>query len=234
MTETKSGKLIVIEGTDASGKETQTELLRQKLLRDNIQAQSISFPRYETPTGKIVGICYLGKALPKNEVGCSWFAKPTELDPLTASLYYAADRREAAPQILKILNSGIHLISNRYVESNMGHQGGKIRDESHRKRLFEKLDCLEHEILEIPRPNAVVFLYMPWKVTKELNKERGGHQDAHEASEEHLINAEEAYLQLSRLRKWERIDCAPHGFPPHSINEISAEVYDRVKPLLEK
>ena len=219
------GKLIVIEGTDASGKETQTKELFANLIYEGINCETISFPRYDTPTGKIVGACYLGKPLMRRMPGKSWFENPTELDPLTASLYYAADRREAVPRILERLNSGIHLISNRYVESNMGHQGGKERDKSKRKELFDKLDYLEHKILEIPRPDKVIFLYMPWQVAKKLKKGRSGHQDAHESSDEHLRNAEESYIQLSRLRNWTKINCAPDGYPPRSIREISDEVY---------
>ena len=264
---TKIGKLIVIEGTDSSGKETQAKKLQQTLKDAGIKSEYISFPRYETPTGRIVGECYLGKPrlaygdpdglldtiksifpqgsldeifkahaiarhVLKNLPGQSWFADPTKLDPLTASLYYAADRREAARDIFRILSSGIHLISNRYVESNMGHQGGKIINEAEREKLFEDLDLLEHGILKLPRPDLVFFLHMPLEVAKKLNKERNKPQDAHESSSEHLKNAEEAYLQLAKLRGWTTIECAPDGYPPRSEDDIAKEISDKILPVL--
>ena len=230
----KRGKLIVIEGTDGSGKNTQTKELFERLICEGIDCERISFPRYETPTGRIVGECYLGKPTVTGKPGKSWFEKPGKLDALAASLYYAADRREAVPRMLEVLNSGRHLISDRYVESNMGHQGGKERDKSRRLELFKRLDDLEYGILQIPKPDAVVFLYMPWQVAKQLRADRGKHQDAHESSDEHLKNAEEAYLQLSKLRNWIRIDCAPRGHPhpPRTKEGIAEEVYERVSPLL--
>lgn len=263
---TKIGKLIVIEGTDSSGKETQAKRLCQTLVHTGIKCEYISFPRYETPTGRMVGECYLGKprveyedrelldaaklAFPESSFveifkaqaiaqallakipGKSWFDDPTKLDPRTASLYYAADRREAARDIFRILGSGTHLVSNRYVESNMGHQGGKITNEDERERLFEDLDLLEHGILKLPRPDLVIFLHMPLEVAKKLNKGRGQHKDAHESSDEHLRNAEAAYLQLAKLRSWTRIECAPNGYPPRSEDDIAKEISDKVLPLL--
>ena len=55
------GKIIVIEGTDCSGKETQTRLLVEKLTNDGLKVKRLSFPMYDTPTGKIIGACLLGK-----------------------------------------------------------------------------------------------------------------------------------------------------------------------------
>ena len=56
------GKLIVIEGTDCSGKETQSNLLIEKLKKENIRIEKFSFPNYNSPTGKIIGGPYLGKS----------------------------------------------------------------------------------------------------------------------------------------------------------------------------
>lgn len=230
----KKGKLIVIEGTDSSGKETQSKLLVERLNKEGIKSKLISFPRYETPAGRIVGECYLGKKLTPEMSGKSWFENPTLLDPYVASLYYAADRRAAVPCITEILKSGTHIIANRYVESNMGHQGGKTRGKD-RFKLIKDLDDLEHNILKIPRPNGVIFLYMPWQVAKILKERRGGHQDAHEASDEHLINAEETYINLAEWRNWSFIYCTSvEGAKesPRTKEEISEEVYKTVKPIL--
>ena len=117
------GKLIVIEGTDCSGKETQTKLLIKKLKAENIKVDNFSFPAYNSPTGKIIGGAYLGKP----HIGESYFKEgATNVDPKVAALYYTADRKYNIAQITKLLDSGINVILDRYIYSNMAHQGGKI------------------------------------------------------------------------------------------------------------
>ena len=84
------GKLIVIEGTDCSGKETQVKKAVEKFKNMGVNVFNYSFPMYDTPTGKIIGGPYLGKSY----IGDGWFNEgAANVDPLTASAYYAADRR---------------------------------------------------------------------------------------------------------------------------------------------
>ena len=126
------GKLIVIEGTDCSGKETQAKLLVEKLNKKNLNTKHLSFPCYDTATGKIIGACYLGKEDLCNKylkTDTSWFTEGTgEVDGLVSSLYYAADRRYNIDMINELLNKGINVVLDRYTYSNMAHQGGKIND----------------------------------------------------------------------------------------------------------
>ena len=152
------GKLIVIEGTDCSGKETQSNLLLEKLLADNIAVEKKSFPMYDTPTGKIVGGPYLGK-----EYICDgWFDEgAVNVEPKVAALYYAADRRYNLPKINELLDQGINIILDRYVYSNMAHQGGKIYDMNERMNMYAWLDVLEFKLLELPKPDIAIFLHMP-------------------------------------------------------------------------
>lgn len=222
----KKGKLIVIAGTDCSGKETQTNLLLQKLKQLSIPRQTISFPRYNTPTGRIVGGPYLGKP----EICPTWFSEgANSVDPKVASLYYSADRRAALPEIRKILESQ-NLILDRYVSANMGHQGGKIRDPEEREEFYKWLDQLEHGLLELPRPDATVFLYMPFQTAMQLKKGRAGKADQHESNPDHLRNAEEAYLQLAKIYNWTQIDCVDQD-RLKSPKEIHEEVWESLKHL---
>ena len=151
----KKGKIISIEGTDFSGKNTQAKLLVDKLNFEGYKSEMISFPRYGTPTGDIVGDCYLGKDN-RTKTG-SWFENPTSLDSKLTCLYYAADRRAAISEIIENQNNGINIIFDRYVESNMGHQCGKLEDEKEREELSCWIEKLEYEMLEMPRPNLVIF-----------------------------------------------------------------------------
>lgn len=202
------GKLIVIDGTDCSGKETQTKMLIDRLTSEEIPCATMSFPRYDTPTGRIIGQCYLGKPnLGKGDV--KWFGNPVELDPYIASLYYAADRCAAVPEIKKILGSGINLILDRFDVANKGHQGSKILDRNERRIYFNCSDKLEREVLGIPKPDYSLLLYMPWEVAAELKKTRNEIPDGHEASQEHLKRAEQTYLELAESDFDAQIDCAP-------------------------
>ena len=136
-------KIIVIEGTDCSGKETQTKLLLENLKKEGIKIDSMSFPNYESPTGKIVGGPYLGK-----EYICDgWFAEGAALvDPYVAMCYFGADRRYNLPLIMEKLNNG-HLILDRYVYSNMAHQAGKLDDVDARNKMIDKL----HQVMDIKK-----------------------------------------------------------------------------------
>ena len=119
------GKLIVIEGTDCSGKETQSKLLVKKLNAMGLKAINLSFPMYDTPTGRIAG----GPILGKKEIGECWFSEgPVFLDPKVFCLYLAADRKYNFPKIQNYLDQGYYVILDRYVSSNMAHQGAKIED----------------------------------------------------------------------------------------------------------
>ena len=85
-----AGKIIVIEGTDCSGKETQSVLLEKKLKEQGKKCIKFSFPMYDTPTGKVVGGAYLGK----EEISKSYFEEgAVNVDPYVVCLYYAADRK---------------------------------------------------------------------------------------------------------------------------------------------
>ena len=119
------GKIIVIEGTDCSGKETQSKLLENKLIEIGLKCIRFEFPNYDSPTGKIVGGAYLGK----EEISKSLFAEGApNVDPYIACLYYAADRKYNIGKINKYLDDGYCVIIDRYTTSNMAHQGGKIHD----------------------------------------------------------------------------------------------------------
>ena len=214
------GKIIVIEGTDGSGKRTQAEMLYDKFVSKGILCKIISFPRYDTPTGKIISECYLGR-----DGKTPWFSDPTKLNPKIASLYYAADRLAAKSEIESIINSGTNLILDRYVESNMAHQGGKLNG-NERKRFFEWVENLEYNLNNMPRPDETIFLYVPMKVALELKKGREN-SDAHESSLEHLRNAEETYIELSERFGWEKVSCVSNG-EIKKQEEIHEEIYKKI------
>lgn len=222
------GKLIAIEGTDCSGKETQTNLLIKKLRKEGYQVQNFSFPNYNSPTGKIIGGAYLGKEY----IGPSIFEEgPSNVNPLVASLYYAADRKYNIDKILFLIENGYNVILDRYVYSNMAHQGGKIKDKKSRKDMYDFLENLEFNLLKLPKPDITVFLHMPHEVTSELKKNRTELPDGHEKDENHLIMAEKSYLELVKRYSFKTIECAPKE-KPRTIEDINDELYDIVKSII--
>ncbi len=219
------GKIIVVEGTDCSGKETQTSLLVQRLSKMGRKIERFSFPNYESPTGKIVGGPYLGK-----QYICDGFFPEgaAEVDPKVASLYYAADRKYNMPKIMELLEQGYDVVLDRYVESNMGHQGGKIFDKEERLKLYQDLEQLEYGFLGLPRPDLIIFLYVPYKKVAELRAGRDEPADQHEASPLHIRNAEHAYLELAEIHDYKKIECVDKKGKMRDIEDIHEDVYDIV------
>ncbi|MFI3307372.1 MAG: thymidylate kinase [Mycoplasmatota bacterium] len=222
------GKLIVVEGTDCSGKETQTNLLLEKFRNEEIKCEKFSFPNYNSPTGKIVGGPYLGK----QHISAPWFPEgANNVDPLVASLYYAADRKYNIDKILFLLENGCNVILDRYVYSNMAHQGGKESDIKKRKVIYEKLSSLEFGLLELPEPDIKVFLHMPFIYALELKKNREEEADQHESNEEHLKNAEASYLEIADLFNFDYLNCVKDN-RIKTIEEINIEVMALIKNKL--
>ena len=199
------GKLIVIEGTDCSGKETQTNLLLKRLNSEQIKVEKFSFPNYQSPTGKIVGGPYLGK----DYISDCWFNEGAiKVDPKVASLYYAADRKYNLKEIIKALDYGINVILDRYSYSNMAHQGGKLDTKEERDKLYTWIENLEFNLLELPKADIRVFLHMPYEAAKILKQNRSEDTlDGHEKSENHLKKAEQAYFELAEKFNFHIIEC---------------------------
>ena len=225
----KKGKLIVIEGTDCSGKETQSKMVVEKLRKKGINIFTYGFPRYDTPTGKIVGGPYLGKSY----ICDGWFSEGApNVDALVASAYYAADRRYNINEIKEHLANGDIVLLDRYVESNMAYQGGKLKTPEERKKMYEKLDKLEFEIMELPRPDAVIFLYMPYEYATILKNSRKEDADQLERDADRLKQAQNAYLELTEMYNYIKIDCVKDDII-RTIDDINNDVTKTIEELIK-
>lgn len=215
----EKGKIIVIEGTDCSGKKTQSKLLEKRLRENGRDCISFSFPFYDSPTGKIIG----GPLLGRSDQEDSYFkGNLAKLDPKIASLYYAADRLYNIKNINEYIEKGYYVILDRYVTSNLAHQGCKIEDKDERFYMYQWIDKLEYWLLGLPKPDKTILLHMPYIFTKELEKNREV-SDEIEEDEEHLTRAEKAYLELSELYNWDKIECVKDG-KIRSIEDINDEI----------
>ena len=233
----KKGKIIVIEGTDCSGKETQTNLLVEKLTKENIKVKRIAFPWYDSPTGRILGACLLGKP-----AMCEEFLKENHgffkegggnIDSLTALLYFAADRRYHLPEINALLDDGYVLILDRYVTSNMAHRGGLLKKKKDRLEIYRKIEELEYNLLELPKPDKTLLLYLPYEYACLLKANRKEALDEAERNAEYLKLGEKAYLELAELYNYDVIKCVKDD-KIRTIDDINEELYQKCIKLIGK
>jgi len=219
----KRGKFIVIDGTDGSGKGTQTEKLVERLKSEGYSVFMADFPRYGERSAVLVEDYLNGK-----------FGSAEEVGPYRASIFYAIDRFAASREIAEHLNKGDIVISNRYVSANMGHQAGKIADIEERDVFLDWLKELEYEIFDIPVPDCQILIYADSEVAQKLVDKKGHRnyiggekRDIHEADINHLKNASEAFLYCADKFGWEVVDCTPDG-EMRGIEDIHEEIYDIV------
>lgn len=227
-----NGVFIVIDGTDGSGKGTQTTRLERRLAAAGHDVVLVDFPRYGEPSA------YFAERYLRGEYG-----DLGSIDAYRASLFYALDRFDASFGIRAALARGAVVISNRYVSANKGHQMAKIADPAERERFLSWLNGLEYGVLGIPRPDLTILLHVPADVGFDLvarKDERaylhGRVRDIHEGDRAHLRAAEAAYvslLTLDRSERWQRIDCMD-GSRLRTIEEVEARVWEVVRPLVAR
>ena len=196
----KKGKLIVFEGADGSGKTTQSKLLLKYLKGRKIACEYVSFPRYEDSLwGGMVRRFLRGE-----------FGKLNEIDPYLASILYAGDRMTAAPMLRRWLDSGKIVIANRYIGSNIGHMGAKLKTQNSKLKYIKWLEQLEYVENGIPKEDLVIFLYVPIAVSKNLMK--GRTLDIHERDFDYQERVLSVYGDLCRKKKnWLKVDCTWRG-----------------------
>src|SRR5579885_1550664 len=156
------GKFIVIDGTDGTGKATQTRLLIKRLQKAGHKVKVEDFPQY----GK-------KSAGPVEDYLNGLYGTAEGLGAYIPSVFYAVDRFAAAERIHRHLQQGFIVVSNRYVTSNMAHQGGKIANSSKPEKYFKWLEELEFKFFKVPKPDLEIILHLPAEVSLKLLKQRG-------------------------------------------------------------
>lgn len=226
-TRTDNGLFIVIEGVDGSGKSTQFARLRERLGRAGYETAVFKFPQYDQASSYFVRAYLDGHY---GEVG--------DVGPYTSSLFYALDRYEAAPRIKEALAAGKIVLIDRYVGSNMAHQGTKFSHAEERRGYFIWLDNLEFEMLRIPRPDANIVLRVPGEVAHGLISDRAdaaseSGQDIHEKNLDHLKKTVEVYDDMCQLfpRDFQRIDCTRDD-ALLDVDTIHDIIWQKIEPLL--
>lgn len=213
-----SGKFIVFEGSDGSGKKTQAKLLIKYLVKNKISHKHISFPRYTDSLWGAMVRRYLNGDFGK-------------LDAYLASMLYAGDRFSAASQIRKWLLEGKLVVCDRYVASNIGHQAGKMRNVSDQNKFIKWLEKLEYGENGIPREDLVIYLNVPVEVSRKLMSSREK-LDIHEEDKKHLDHAFSVYSGIAKARKyWSSVDCTKKGelLSPTEVHGKVLEILNKKK-----
>ena len=220
------GKLIVIEGTDGSGKSTQFQLLTQRLSREGREFRQIVFPQYSEPSSALIRM-YLG-----GEFG----SRPGDVNAYAASAFYAVDRYASFKKVWgEYYNGGGLVISDRYTTSNAVHQAGKEPEDS-RQSFLKWLYEFEYDHLGLPRPDLTLYLDVPTDFTEKLLRAR--EQDTHTRADIH--EQDTAYLATCRRMGafaadyygWTVISCVRDG-KMRSMDDIHEEIYRHVRNCLE-
>ncbi len=224
----KKYKLVVIEGVDSSGKETQTNKLMDNIRSMNLSAEKIVFPNYESETSSLVRM-YLGGEFGKSA---------DDVNPYTASAFFAVDRVGSirSKWAGRLENADI-VIADRYVTSNMIHQASKISDTAEKDKFLDWVYDFEYGKLELPEPDLVIFLDMPVKYARELMANRpnkidnSSTKDIHEADEDYLNRSYDNAVSVAERFGWHRISCVRDG-SIRTIEDISQEIFELFKTIL--
>ena len=221
------GKLIVIEGTDGSGKSTQFRLLSEHLAQDNVTFKHIVFPRYSEESSALIRM-YLG-----GQFG----TKPTDVNAYAASSFYAVDRFASYKMDWgQWYEDGGVVLSDRYTTSNAVHQTSKESREKQQEFLHWLYD-FEYDKLGLPRPDLTLYLDVPTDFTEKLLRHReqdtGTKADIHEKDTAYLATCRETGRAAAAYYGWTVIQCVEDG-KMRSIEDIHAEIYAHVKKCLEE
>ncbi len=220
------GKFIVIEGIDGSGKGTQTELLVERLKKENREVVVDDYPHYETAFwGKHVGRMLTGE-----------FGELFSISPYLAALPYMLDEADGSKKIIKpALDMGKMVVSNRYFTSNV-HQIAK-KPEEEREVFADWLWDAGYNQMEITKPDLVLVLLVDPPICREnifkkveRNYVKGQAMDQAEESFSHQMESAKEYKKMTEKEPnmWVLIDCCKDGklMSREEINEI---IWQKIK-----
>ena len=220
------GKLIVIEGTDGSGKSTQFKLLTERVAAEGREFQKLVFPQYAEPSSALIRM-YLG-----GEFG----TKPSDVNAYAASAFYAVDRYASYKKVWgKWYEEGGLVLSDRYTTSNAVHQASKEQGQA-QKDFLKWLYDFEYDKLGLPKPDLVIYLDVPTDYTERLLRHReqdtNTHADIHEQDLEYLATCRRTGKAAADFYGWTVIQCVRDG-AMRSIEDIHEEIYRHVAACLE-
>ncbi len=228
----QQGLFIAIEGGDGSGKRTQSNLLVDYLKNElHKNVLKVSFPRYGEASAYYAGQYLDGTYGSADEV-------PADL----ASLAFALDRYAAKSDIKAFLEQPETIVvSDRYMASNLAHQGTKFDNPDSRHAYYERMMNTEYEILGIPRPSLNIVLVLPTDLAQanvdkkdavEANRSYTNKtRDIHESDPHHLERAKANYEELCQLypNEFVAVICTNEAGEMRSIDDIQSEILSHIQ-----
>lgn len=220
-----SGKLIVLEGTDGSGKATQARMMGQRLQREGIAFREIDFPRYGNPFAEPANL-YLHGALG---------SEPGDVNAYASSVFFAVDRFASYKEEWgTFYEQGGVVIANRYTTSNAVHQASKL-PAGERREYLDWLFDLEYRRLGLPAPDLVVYLDLPTELSEQMLRRRetatGTQADIHEQDEEYLRSCRMNARDIAHDLGWTVIHCDREG-AVRTVEDIHEEIWQQVRRYL--
>lgn len=226
----ESDMLIVFEGIDGAGKNTQTGLLTQRVACEGMSSAVFSFPRY--------GLNPFARAIARYLNG--EFGGLDAVAPELAALLYSGDRFSTRDEIQEALGEKSLVICDRYVSSNLAHQAAKLPHEK-RDDFIQWLIEIEHDTYGLPRADLTFFLDVPVETSQQLMRDRGKRAyteeqtDIHERAVDYLTECRDVFLHLAAhdiCGTWHRIACTDARGAMRVPEEIGEEIWRAVRPLL--
>ena len=220
-----SGKLIVLEGIDGSGKSTQYKLLCERLAAEGREFKKLVFPRYDNESSALIRM-YLG-----GEFG----SDPADVNAFAASSFYSVDRYASwKTDWGDYYRAGGLLLADRYTSSNAVHQGSKLPPEQ-RAAYFDWLEDFEYNKLGLPKPDMVIYLNVDVETSlsrmRERSEKTGAQRDIHETHADYLRLCTQSGADAAKRFGWRRIDCVRDG-AMRGIDDIHGEIYSAVAGIL--
>jgi len=217
------GKIITIEGSDGSGKETQKFLLLDKLDKD-YKIKTRSFPDYPSFFGKTVDQYLNGE-----------FGSLNDIHPKLSSLPYSLDRLQHKNEIIHWLKTGGNWIFDRYMESNWAHQASRLEGKG-RNELIDWLEEAETKHLGLPSSDLIIYLDLPIEFNQRAIEKQGRKKDIHESNLDYQLKVYEAYKNLTSTKdNWHLVDCLKPNYeelPEEEQRLTKKEVHEKLLEII--
>lgn len=216
------GYIICIDGNDCTGKKTQTVNLYNRLKESNYKVALFSFPNYKSESSSLV----------KKYLNGDFGKDPEKINPYMVSSLFALDRISTyLKEIKPLYEDGYIIILDRYTTSNAIHQAAKFNNQEEKDEFLDWCFNYEYNELELPKPDKVFFLKMPYEISQKLNENRVNKidnsqtKDIHESNNEYMRKSNETAMYVAEKENWDIISCLNENNELRCIDSINDEIY---------
>jgi len=214
-----AGKLIVLEGIDRSGKETQAKILYDRLIKEGFWTKLVSFPNYGSESSLLL----------RKYLNGDFGQKPETVSPYAVAMFYALDRFLSLDSWYSFYQQGGVVVCDRYVSSNVAYQASKIVKKTERNSFLDWVTSLEYTKLGAPQASLTLFLDVSPSLSLKMGQRDSS--DIHEENIHYLEKVYNVYKRMAGKRSWATIYCT-YGTSIRPIADISNDIWHLVEPIL--